>query len=764
MSAPTLRLVKIGLAAALAAALLVVGGLAIFALSFDPNQYKQTIIDAVRERDHRTLGLPGALRMELYPPLTLRTGPITISERNHPDTLFASADDLLLHLDLFALLKWRLSVDRVLVVHPVVHVRRDAQGEFNFSDLLPKSQPDGGKGSPLRLSVHRVVVEQGTLTYDDDASHLHGRLDGLQIEAAGLAGGSDQPLHVAAMTRLDKPALNARIELRGKLTLDPDGSAGGLNDIALSVQGDVAGLKAVQAIAGGAVAWTDGPQGGTPRFEAEGLTVKGSAQAGARRADLQASLPSLAFGDDGVLSLGALQAKVAVGGAGPLRASLALPAMRGRPQALAPQTVTVTASGGPPAQPDWSLKLASPAVIDLSGQRFGLSDLKLTGEVKRLGGAALAKPQPVSLTGRFQAAPADPAALTWQIGGTLGASTAQWRGGWDHDTLRGTVSLDKFDTAAWTPPARTASASAPAAKAAAIDLSPLRAAGADLQIQVGQLAAGGTQWQAVQATIKSDRKTLAIAPFSANGYGGQIKGSLSVDLAANAYHLQQSAQNVAIQPLLQAATGRSLMSGTVNETADLRAGGVRLDALLRTLAGTVRIDARNGALSGVDLPAILRGGASLLAAKQDDTFTPTLQQATSFSTLGATFKLDKGVATNTDLKAQSPLLRIGGAGRFNLPAQTLQYTLVPALTGSLPGLSAQANAGLRGVEVPVQLRGQFAAPTAAVQWSEAGSRLLRKQIDQHVQDAVGRKLPDAAGALPKSLRQPLQKSLENLLH
>ena len=91
-----LRTVKAGAAAALAAALLVVGGLGIAVLSFDPNQYKAALIRVVKEREHRTLTLPGPIELKLFPPLTLRTGPFTLSERDSP-AVFARAADLRLH-------------------------------------------------------------------------------------------------------------------------------------------------------------------------------------------------------------------------------------------------------------------------------------------------------------------------------------------------------------------------------------------------------------------------------------------------------------------------------------------------------------------------------------------------------------------------------------------------------------------------------------------------------------------------------------------
>ena len=57
------RLLKGTVAALLAAVILLVGGLSILLLTFDPNQYKATLIQVVKEREHRTLALPGTVEL-----------------------------------------------------------------------------------------------------------------------------------------------------------------------------------------------------------------------------------------------------------------------------------------------------------------------------------------------------------------------------------------------------------------------------------------------------------------------------------------------------------------------------------------------------------------------------------------------------------------------------------------------------------------------------------------------------------------------------
>jgi Uncharacterized protein involved in outer membrane biogenesis len=240
-----MRLFKGLLAALLAAVILVVGGLSILLLTFDPNQYKATLIQVVQEREHRTLTLPGTIELTLFPPLTLRTGPFSLSERDSP-AVFARADDLRLHLDLFALLRRKLVVDRVVMIKPQIHVARRA-GAFQLrrpaarqqARIRVGAQPAGPVGAPSAGGAGRALLRRRR-------AKLHGQLDGLDVGLSGLDGGNAGAFHLETTARFVQPALATRIALRGKLQADPAQHSVVLTDLALSAQGDVPGLKAMQ--------------------------------------------------------------------------------------------------------------------------------------------------------------------------------------------------------------------------------------------------------------------------------------------------------------------------------------------------------------------------------------------------------------------------------------------------------------------------------------------------------------------------------------
>lgn len=747
-----LRVVKAAAAALIAAALLVVGGLGIAVLSFDPNQYKTALIRVVQEREHRTLTLPGTIEIKLFPPLTLRTGPFTLSERDGT-AVFARADDLRLHLDPFALLRRRLVVDRVVMVRPVLHVLRNADGRFNFSDLIPTGTPAPGAAgspgarSPLGLSVHRLEIDDGTVAYDDAGRRLRIELTGLTLSASGLDGGTGA-VHLLATVRSTRPALATRVELRGELLADVARGHYALRDIALSMQGEALGLRAVQSFGSGAAEVSTRP---TLAASAAGWTLKGDARTAAGRLlKFQAALPACGFRGDAV-DIGPFHAEVAAAGEPALRATMRTQAATGswrnlRIPALQADVQRGGAGGGP-AEVD--LALVSPLQLDLTQSRYALPAFKLSG---RIAGPAMAKAVTVALQGNAGYSGGADRQADFAFQGQLAGSAIKASGGWQQGVLDLGASLDRLDLADWTRAALPASPpgnparSGPPAPERPIDLSLLKSTAIDAQLKVGSLLFKGMQWSAVQATLNGDRKTFRAAPVKAQGFGGSVDAALDIDLDAQRYHLRQTGRDLSVQPILKALSGRDFLVGQGSDRIDLSAQGATWGALLASLSGSARIDVRNGAVKGFDLPAMLHGAHALLASDKDVGYAPTAGARTEFSRLGATFALNDGIASSNDLAMQSALLRVEGQGRFDLPRKTMDVVLVPSLVGTPRGWGAADLATLRKVSVPVRLSGPFAAPGYTVLWSRAAGGLLRDTIRSKVEEELRRRLAPAPGA------------------
>ncbi|NQU70854.1 MAG: AsmA family protein, partial [Rhodospirillales bacterium] len=102
----------------------------------------------------------------------------------------------------------------------------------------------------------------------------------------------------------------------------------------------------------------------------------------------------------------------------------------------------------------------------------------------------------------------------------------------------------------------------------------------------------------------------------------------------------------------------------------------------------------------INLAAMARNVAS---AFLDSSSSET--QKTDFAELGGTFRITRGVLTNNDLLLKSPLLRLTGKGKIDLPKRTLNYRFEPKVVASISGQGGEAD--VRGVTVPVLVDGPW---------------------------------------------------------
>src|SRR2546428_13633755 len=88
---------------------LLVLGVAVFALTFDPNRYKGQIEALVKEKTGRTLSLKGNLEVALWPALGAKVNGVTLSE-HASDQEFLAMDSEHASVELYPLVLGRLVV------------------------------------------------------------------------------------------------------------------------------------------------------------------------------------------------------------------------------------------------------------------------------------------------------------------------------------------------------------------------------------------------------------------------------------------------------------------------------------------------------------------------------------------------------------------------------------------------------------------------------------------------------------------------------
>ena len=89
-------------------------GVAYIAATFNPNDYKAQIIQAVKDSKQRNLHLDGDIKLSFYPSIGANIGKVSLSEFNS-DKEFAALETLRVSLALLPLLSKQVIVNEVAV-------------------------------------------------------------------------------------------------------------------------------------------------------------------------------------------------------------------------------------------------------------------------------------------------------------------------------------------------------------------------------------------------------------------------------------------------------------------------------------------------------------------------------------------------------------------------------------------------------------------------------------------------------------------------
>ena len=247
-----------------------------------------------------------------------------------------------------------------------------------------------------------------------------------------------------------------------------------------------------------------------------------------------------------------------------------------------------------------------------------------------------------------------------------------------------------------------------------VDLAVLKGKTVTGKLAIDALTAKRAKLENVKAEIKLADGKLDVSPHSANLYGGTLAGTLTADADGNKIKVKEAVQNVALGTLLRDIAQKDVLEGRGNVTLDVQSAGGSVSALKKALAGSARVEMKDGAIKGVNLADSARNMKAALGAKQTKA---DASQKTDFSEMNASFKITKGVAHNDDLKAQSPFLRLGGAGNLDIGNNGIDYLAKATLAATTKGQGGRDVANVAGVTIPVKLSGALDNPDWHVDYS-----------------------------------------------
>jgi AsmA protein len=241
---------------------------------------------------------------------------------------------------------------------------------------------------------------------------------------------------------------------------------------------------------------------------------------------------------------------------------------------------------------------------------------------------------------------------------------------------------------------------------ASINLSGLNYVDAQARISAAELNFGEARLSpaAIDATLAGG---VLKARFSNLGaYGGQASGDLIVDASSSnpTYTLRSDLSGVRALPLLRSLADFDKLDGKLQAKLALRSSGISQHAVMSNLDGTVFAVFQDGAIKGLNVAQMIRSLTSgTLSGWQDGK-----EQTTDLTQFGASFRVEKGQATTSDLNLVGPLVRMTGAGTIDLAAKSLAFRVEPKLVMTTEGQGRAADPV--GLGIPVVIDGPWSEP------------------------------------------------------
>lgn len=774
------RKILIGVGAVIGA---LTGALVAVVALFDANRFKPEIERYVRDRTGRTLKIEGDLSLSVFPRIALAAPRTTLSNLAG-DRVSASFDSARVSVALLPLLRGRVEVGQVSIDRLTATVERRRDGSTSIDDLIrgEPTRKDEPAAAPA-FAVRGIELTNAELTFNDLATHRTVRLSRLNLKTGALAPVTRSSLQLDSAFEVSDPPATGSVKLATALEIDLTKSEFGATALDASVKATVDKQPLELSVLAQRVRYRAASGLEATRLE---VKAKGTAATVALE-DGRLIAPALAFdAASRRLSIGGLEAsakgrfdahafetaiaapklEVSETAASGQRASvklklasavpqalagdfeLALEGLAGNAREIAIEKLTLAADARAGAR-RFVAALGGPVAASLEKQTFSIA--RFAGDITLEDPALPAKSLKLPLSARLAIdgkAERIDAGFSTRFDDTSAAAEFTARG-FAQPRIVFDASADRIDLDRYfpPPPPRPGNDSADPKDDPQVDLAALKTLNLSGQVKVDHLRARGVKASNVDVGVRAAGGRLDLAPVNAQLYGGTLAARASLAADGNRIGLDATLANVAVGALAKDLFDNDLLEGRGSVRLDVTTAGRSVGRLKRALAGSARLQLRDGAIKGINLAARLRGARALLGGAGVEALRASATEKTDFSELSATFVIKDGIAVNDDLQVKSPLLRIDGAGRIDLGAGTVDYSTRVAVVGTLKGQDGRPVNELRGVTVPVKLSGPFEKLAWNIDWREAAQEALKSRVAEQAEQKLKESARDALKGL-----------------
>ena len=670
----------------------VVAAVAALPLLLDANAFRDKIQATLESNLERKVEL-GTLGVKLFP-LSVRVDNVRIAEAGGVTTSepFLTAKEILVHVDLMALLKKEIRVDSLTVTQPTARIIKTADGKWNYESLGRK----GAGSGESRISFTLLSIEDASVvlirpgapnqTFDHAQLKLH---DFIRDKPAQL----EASLHLAGEGK-------ELIELNGTLNKGFDGGFK-LTEVSQSGVKGLSATGAIRALRNSPIEVTADVRATEPAVSAklEATIKSGEAMEGTIRAsNLElnrkdwkqplriAQLNVTLAGDDAKfqpfrIETGKLKASV----------SLAVQNLSNNPH--------IEASMESAGELSEVLEVAAALGLKLDFEASGAYNLKAN-----LSGPA-----------------GKPEAIAYNANGTLDngviklpnlAKPMELR----HTTFKAspnTVEVDVDAPVLNLLPANAPASTAAAKPAPAATPSKLTVKGS---VKIGKLITSSLTMDNVRSQFSMNHGIAKLDPMEAVLFGGKIGGSITADLGHQPAEVSIATNMIDVDAaqLLGATTGLRTLTGKLAAESALQFRAAPGEQLAKSLNGDLKIDMTDGRISGINLlNELSKIGKFLGYQLKQEGFT-------DFAKLSGSLKVRNGMAQTDNLRLDFGGGSLAASGTLHLAEELLAMKIVATLNkdtsamaggSQIGGFLATALSSSNGeLVLPINASGTFSKP------------------------------------------------------
>ena len=747
---------------------LIVIGLITLPFIINPNDYKQEISEQVEKATGRTLTLNGDIGLSVFPWVALELGQLSLSNaKGFKADSFANVDAAEVRIKLMPLLSKQLEMDTIILDGLVLNLEKNKAGKTNWDDLSGGSKAtedtkkaDNSKSASdstpalAAITIAGVKLTNANILWADASTSESYQLKNFNLETDPLVPSKPTAVDMTFDLISQKPQAEVHVELVSNVMVDMEKQRYSLTGLKFSTQAKGTELP----------------------FEKADISLSGDVNA-----DMVKQLLTI---DDLVLSAKASKESQAINA----KLSANISSNLGNQQSTL-TAVELSAEIIDPALPGGKadVEISTDISTDMKQQTASLSkliisiqDLLINGDIQA---SNLLSDNP-NFAGNINVdafnlrqlannlaielpVMADDSTLnlvqlsTEFTGSTKNFNAKQLAVTLDQSKLKGQfainnfaspaynfkLSLDEVNADRYLPPVseEQKTAAPPAASAAAgasqLPLESLRQINAKGTLDIGKLKISGMHSEKIHLEINADKGLIKLSPMSANLYQGQYKGNVNLDARGKTLKLAINENLTGVQagPLLKDLSGDDKLSGTANAKVKLTGNGASIEQIKQTLNGNGSFSFKDGAVKGVNIAESIRKAKAALKGQPLPASDAPVQ--TDFASLTGSFIATNGIISNQDLLAMSPLLRINGAGKVDLPKEGINYGLNVSIVGTSKGQAGKELADLKGLTIPVKITGTFSQPKPSVDLAS----MLKEQATEEIKAKVADKLQDKLG-------------------